>query len=102
MGYRYPITRRKKTCALWLSAVVFCLGWPKRSIQITSAFRKNPEHHSKALGEKRPNPGYFWFNAVGGSFSATQEVGKFGVRIEKKRCTRSPYTFIYIRHESGV
>jgi hypothetical protein len=29
---------------------------------------KKAKRHSKALGEKRPNPGSFWFTAVGGSF----------------------------------
>jgi hypothetical protein len=44
---------------------------------------KKAKRHSKALGEKRSNPGSFWFTAVGGSFSATQELqsDQFGLRM---------------------
>jgi hypothetical protein len=47
---------------------------------------KKAKRHSKALGEKRPNPGSFWFTAVGGSFfPATQELqsGQFGLGMAK-------------------
>jgi hypothetical protein len=34
----------------------------------TERFRKKSKRRSKGLGEKRPNPGCFWFTAVGGRF----------------------------------
>jgi hypothetical protein len=34
----------------------------------TERFRKKEKRHLKELREKRPNPGSFWFTAVGGSY----------------------------------
>jgi hypothetical protein len=34
----------------------------------TDRLRKKATHRSKELREKRPNPGYFCFNAEGGRF----------------------------------
>jgi hypothetical protein len=33
-----------------------------------SDLEKKSKHRSKGLGEERPNPGCFWFTAVGGRF----------------------------------
>jgi hypothetical protein len=57
--------------------------------------KKAKQRHSKALGEKRPNPGSFCFTAIGGSFFQRhkQELqsGQFGLRMAKKWRTSSPY-----------
>jgi hypothetical protein len=37
---------------------------------------KKPERHSKALSEKRSNPGSFWFTAEGGRFFQRPKAGE--------------------------
>jgi hypothetical protein len=50
---------------------------------------KKAKRHSKALGEKRPNPVSFWFTAVGGSFFSDTRTSEwpvclvFGLRMAK-------------------
>jgi MFS superfamily sulfate permease-like transporter len=49
----------------------------------TERLRKKEKRHSKELREKRPNPGSFWFTAVGGIFfSATQELQVASLALE--------------------
>jgi hypothetical protein len=53
---------------------------------------KKAKRHSKARGEKRPNPGSFWFTAVGGRFfSARQDFrsGQFGLRMAQTVHTKT-------------
>jgi hypothetical protein len=53
---------------------------------------KKTRRHSKELREKRPNPGCFWFTAVGGrTFWRRKNLGVASLVSEwQKRRTRSP------------
>jgi hypothetical protein len=65
---------------------------------------KKPERHSKALGEKRPNPGSFWFTAKGGSFfQRHKKLGVASLVSELKENVHKkpvPCVFAYLVHSS--
>jgi hypothetical protein len=41
--------------------------------------KEEKKRHSKELREKRPNPGSFWFTAVGGSFFSDTRTSEWAV-----------------------
>jgi hypothetical protein len=58
------------------------------------------KRHSKELREKRPNPGSFWFTAVGGSFFQRHKnfrAGSLALEWTKWR-TSSPYYVSLVRY----
>jgi hypothetical protein len=59
------------------------------------------KHHAKELREKRPNPGSFWFTAVGGSFFERHKtnfgVASLALEWQKWR-TSSPYFVSLVRY----
>jgi hypothetical protein len=60
-------TRKRGKFQLAIAAVIW-LGHQIPCFCSTERLRKKEKRHSKELREKRPNPGSFWFTAVGGSF----------------------------------
>jgi hypothetical protein len=52
---------------------------------------KKAKRHSKALGEKRSNPGSFWFTAVGASFFQRHKNFRVAILAAEwhKQCTSS-------------
>jgi hypothetical protein len=73
-NYPPPVARAAAARALLLrcaaSTVRSFSDWAIRFLVFSSTerFRKKSKRHSKGLGEIRPNPGCFWFTAVGGRF----------------------------------
>jgi hypothetical protein len=87
---------KKKPRALEVGTVVFCLGWPKRSIQITSVIQKKNGAPLKSPRRETPKSGVFLVHRrrricfqrhKGRVGSSTSLVSEF----PKKRRTRSPY-----------
>jgi hypothetical protein len=66
---------------------------------------KKAKRHSKALGEKRPNPGSFWFAAVGVFFSPARQglqSGQFGLRMAQTVHIPSTYCVSSLSYSIAV
>jgi hypothetical protein len=73
----------------WLSPLA--LGGMLRSFSnfLQERFRREKKRRSEGLGEKHPNPGCFWFTAVGGRFFGRRKDFRVaslgsGLRMAKK------------------
>ena len=65
---------------------------------------KKAKRHSKALGEKRSNPGSFWFTAVGGSFFQRHKNFRVASLASEwhKRCTSSTCCMFLLSYSIAV
>jgi hypothetical protein len=65
---------------------------------------KKKQDHSKALGEKRSNPGSFWFTAVSGSFFQRHKDFRVASLASgcHKRCTSSTYCVSLLSYSIAV